>query len=421
MFEYLDISPDINVLESEYKRLLGYPPDFAVSDRVNELMNETRQWYVHNGAPWVYVRQMQSFRMDTEHFLIDGASFRSKRILDQMRETDGEGVVAVVVSAGKNCEGRARQLWKEEKPDEYFFMEVFGSAIVEHLIAAAAGKICAWAERNSMVALPRYSPGYPEWDIQEQQALFDVIERGKKHAFPEEIHVMQTGMLNPKKSLLTIFGLTKHREKVRQTADLIPCFNCSLEHCQYRRGTYRRTVAQIEDVGTLQTNEKRKRITMLALNAKYTFGRKALEKWSKERLQLQFNKDQSVHAAFRYQGTTCSNMGHVLEFDYRMKIGPPHTAYTILEAECMPAPEEDGYTYMCQYIEHPDSLMKALSGEMPLVGKSLNEVLKWEREYNPSACYCQPSSRDHKWGLVLEVLHYAIVQHEKEKIPPPSA
>ncbi|MEW5799172.1 MAG: hypothetical protein AB1728_09220 [Bacteroidota bacterium] len=44
-----------------------------------------------------------------------------------------------------------------------------------------------------------------------------------------------------------------------------------------------------------------------------------------------------------------------------------------------------------------------------------HDILYWKREYNPAACYCQPSSREHKWGLVLEVLHFALVRYVKER------
>jgi hypothetical protein len=29
-----------------------------------------------------------------------------------------------------------------------------------------------------------------------------------------------------------------------------------------------------------------------------------------------------------------------------------------------------------------------------------------------AGCYCEPNSRKHKWGLVLETIHYALVQKE---------
>ncbi len=413
MLEFLDNTPDSNVQESEFKRLLGYPPEFVLTDRVKELMTSTREWYRVHGKPWMYVRQMESFELSDTKFAINEHEFHSERIIEQMKKTMGDQVVAVAVSAGRNCELHARQLWDEEKPDEYYFMEVYASAVVEHLIANASGKICTWADQQSMAALPRYSPGYPTWDIQEQQKLFDVITDRSNFRFPEEIKILQSGMLNPKKSLLALFGLTKHLDIVRKTANVIPCHNCSLANCQYRRGAYNKAPLLIEDVGNLNSKLQEGIDSILNVNAKYSFSSKALEKWSKERLHLQFNDDQSVNATFRYQGTTCSNLGHFLEFDYHIKIGSPIMAYTIIEANCQPAPEDAGYTFMCRYIENPVSMMNDIATEKPFLGKPLNDILSWKREYNPSACYCSMVSREHKWGLVFEVLHYALVHQEK--------
>ena len=42
-------------------------------------------------------------------------------------------------------------------------------------------------------------------------------------------------MLRPKKSLLAVFGLTRHIDRVRRLTDLVPCENCSFLTCQYRR------------------------------------------------------------------------------------------------------------------------------------------------------------------------------------------
>ena len=56
--------------------------------------------------------------------------------------------------------------------------------------------------------------------------------------------------------------------------------------------------------------------------------------------------------------------------------------------------------------------MTDIEREKPLSGRRLNEVLAWSRAASAAACYCEPSSREHKWGLVLETVHYALVQKE---------
>src|SRR5438874_39810 len=142
MFELIDIQPDINVLESEYKRLLGFPPHYVLQGRVQELAEWARRWYAENGKPWIYGRQTP---------------------------------LQLVPDRPNNCNG-----------------------------------------------------------------------------LTGEIHVMQSGMRQPKKSLLALIGITQHVERVKRSRNLIPCENCSFSPCQYRRVPYKNSLPAIEDVRRLQ-------------------------------------------------------------------------------------------------------------------------------------------------------------------------
>jgi hypothetical protein len=138
-----------------------------------------------------------------------------------------------------------------------------------------------------------------------------------------------------------------------------------------------------------------------------------LKRWAEERLSLHLNQDGSLDALFRYDGTTCTNMGRPLTFHYNVKLGPSVEGYPIREQRCAPAPDDTGHTAMCQYVENPVDLMTAIDGERPLSGERLNAVLSWQHKVSAAGCYCDPSSRNHKWGLVLETIHYALVQKER--------
>jgi hypothetical protein len=52
--------------------------------------------------------------------------------------------------------------------------------------------------------------------------------------------------------------------------------------------------------------------------------------------------------------------------------------------------------------------MAAIEREKPLLGQPLASVLAWRRQASPAGCYCDAASREHKWGLVLETIHYAL-------------
>jgi hypothetical protein len=413
MLELIETNPPVNVQESEYKRLLGYPKNHTLDGRPRELADWARQWFSENGKPWFYTRQINALELKNEKLRIAGTEFSSKQLHDQFVEAQADNAVLVAVSAGRECEEHARQLWRESKPDEYFFMEMFGSAVVEHLVTVASGRICGWADQNGMAALPHYSPGYSGWDISDQIKLWNLIRQNGAAHFDGKLEVMESGMLQPKKSLLGVFGVTRHLDKVRNLATLIPCENCSLPVCQYRRTPYRHAPPQLEDVRALLSKVLRNAGTrnndsVLKADAKYTINPRALEKWSKERLQLDLLRDGSVEARFHYDGTTCSNMGRALEFDYRVKLAPPEDHYRILEMHCAPAPGDTGHQFQCEYLTNTETFMRSIADERPLLGNPLNDVLTWERSWNPSGCYCDAERRAHKWGLVFEVIHYAL-------------
>lgn len=418
MLELFETNPPLNVQEAEYQRLLGFPKNHVMSGRARELADAARQWFSENGRPWLYAGQWDALELAGNTVRAGGTEFSSRQLRDQFAEAQADKAVLVAVSAGRECEEHARRLWRESKPDEYFFMEMFGSAVVEHLVTVANGKICAWADENDSAVLPHYSPGYSGWDVSDQIKLWDLIRQTGAPHFNGRLEVLETGMLRPKKSLLAIFGVTRNLEKARGLAKLVPCENCSLPNCQYRRAPYLHAPPQIEDVRALLSSaldgfEGRNNISVLNSKAKYTINSRALEKWSKERLQLAFASDASVEAKFHYEGTTCSNTGRALEFDYHVKLAPREENYQVLEMNCAPAPGDTGNQFQCEYLNNAESLMQSIAGEKPLLGRPLNEVLNWKRGYDPSGCFCDLTRREHKWGLVLEVIHFALVQRQE--------
>jgi hypothetical protein len=409
-----DTSPDTNVQSAEFQRLLGYPRDLELEERALELSNDARSWYAEHGRPWIFARRAETLDIGGDAIVIDGVSFRSPRFLNALRDARAESVVLVAVSAGEEVEHEAERRWRDDKPDEYFFLEVFGSAVVEHLVMMAGARLCATADADGLAVLPHYSPGYPDWDITDQSKLFEVMTRG--HQMPSSVAVLESGMLRPKKSLLAVFGLARATEHVRKLTDLVPCQNCTLPKCDYRRAPYLRPrrrgevesmrPAAIMDVITPPT-------APLDVNARYSVNAKALKRWAAERLSLVHHADGTIDARFRYEGTTCSNMGRPLSFQYVVKVGTREDHYRILAQECAPTPGDEGYTFMCKYRVNATQLMASIDREKPLLGQPLNDVLSWARPAIGATCYCEGESRAQKWGAVLETIHYALVQREK--------
>jgi hypothetical protein len=418
MIEIANTDPDVNVQPAEYQRLLGYPRDWVIEGRARELVEWARDWYGRHGQPWVYARELEAVDVTAEGVCLDGVAFASPRLSRTLRDAGAHAAVAVAVSAGPQLELEARNLWQEGKPDEYFFLEVYGSAVVEHLVTMTGARLCAWADGRSLAVLPHYSPGYPEWAIEEQPRLLDLIRRPRQRMPPVPLESLESGMLRPKKSLLAVFGVTSHVERIRRLTELVPCENCSFSSCQYRRSPYRRARRPVDPELAAVTREPdggtTAQLAPLDRNGRYTVNARALQRWSAERLAVERRPDGTVEAIFRYEGTTCTNMGRALQFLYRVTLGPRDEGYPIRDQRCAPAADDDGYTYMCRYLTNRESLMADIDRERPLDGRPLNDVLAWVRPGSAAGCYCEPDSRQHKWGLVLETIHFALAREEGE-------
>ncbi|SPE34097.1 conserved hypothetical protein [Candidatus Sulfopaludibacter sp. SbA3] len=356
----MTLRPEVDVHAAEYMRLLGYPRDFMPTGRANELAEWARQWYASHGRPWVYTREIESLELADGTVRLDGVPFSSKRLHMTLEEAHAHSAVLVAVSAGPEAEEFAQQLWRDEKPDEYFFLEVFGSAVVEHLTTTSGARLCGWAEERQMAVLPHYSPGYAGWDIGEQGRLLESIG----HAMPGPLQVLSSGALLPKKSLLAVFGLTRHVDRVRRLTDLVPCENCSFSPCQYRRVPYRRARRGVSELPVVSPMER----------PAYSVNGKALKRWAAERLTMEEHADGTIEARFRYDGTTCTNLGRPLAFDYVVRLGPRDEGYPIREQRCSPTPGDTGHTQMCQYLANADQLMDSIGREKPLLGQPLDEV-----------------------------------------------
>lgn len=406
MVEMAGTIPEVNVAPGEYVRLLGYPRGWQLEGRARELADWARDWYAQNGRPWFYARQADDFEVAGDTIRIDGVTFTSKRLESTLKQAEAHSVILAAVGAGIEAEEESHRRWEEEKPDEYFFLEVYGSAVVEYLTTVTGARLCDWAEQRSMAVLPHYSPGYPEWDVGEQPRLLELMKKTRNEKFPAGVEAFDSGMLRPKKTLLAVFGLTRHTDRLQRLTSLIPCESCSFGPCQYRRAPYRRAPRTFGE--QIQVRE-----AVLDQDAQYSVNRKALQRWASERLVLNDFDDGTLDAVFRYDGTTCTNMGRPLTFHYTVKLGPRAEGYPIREQRCAPAAGDTGHTAMCQYVEDPERLMTAIEGEKPLSGERLNAVLKWPRGASAAGCFCEAASREHKWGLVLETIHYALAQRER--------
>ena len=156
-------------------RLLGYPRGYVLEGRARELADWARDWYAKHGRPWVYARQVEQLRdRRTTRSASTACAFTSERLQNTLQQAEAHSAILVAVSAGPEAEEEAQRLWREEKPDEYFFLEMFGSAVVEHLTTMTGARLCALGRSSMGWRCCRTTvPGIRSGTSREQPRLLD--------------------------------------------------------------------------------------------------------------------------------------------------------------------------------------------------------------------------------------------------------
>ncbi len=158
MIAISDRSPNVEVEEREYKRLLGYPPPAEIGGRAAELAAWARAWYAEHGRPWIYARGV-GLSVTGDGFELDGVTFAGSKLRGALERAGAHEAVLVAVGAGEELELEARRLWLEERPDEYFFLDTYGCAVVERLVTQAGARLCAWADASWFGGIAASEPG----------------------------------------------------------------------------------------------------------------------------------------------------------------------------------------------------------------------------------------------------------------------
>ncbi len=153
MIEIIDPCPDVDVQPAEYKRLLGYPRDSVVSDRAQRAgglgARLVRERTDSRGCMHAQADALGDLtgdaRDDRRRVVLQPAAFADAAGTPTRRQRRRRRRRAPDPSSRLE----AQQLWHDGKPDEYFFLEVYGSAVVEHLVTMTGARLCAWAESQA--------------------------------------------------------------------------------------------------------------------------------------------------------------------------------------------------------------------------------------------------------------------------------
>lgn len=145
----------------------------------------------------------------------------------QIRKHLSHSVSAAVlaVTAGPDIEQASTDYFHSGLYAKGLLLDAAATAITEHLADQLDRYIQASARRTGRHTAWRYSPGYGDWPVTQQQALCRLI-----HAEEICISVTDHSMLLPRKSVTAIIGLSPCSEAPKPQQ----CTQCHLISCPFR-------------------------------------------------------------------------------------------------------------------------------------------------------------------------------------------
>ena len=107
-------------------------------------------------------------------------------------------------------------------------LDAIGSVAAEAAAAAVNARIAAEAAREGLKTSCRASPGYGDWDVREQAALFALVPGGRIG-----VNLSETFMMSPRKSVSFAVHVAAEPARLRSENS---CESCGRSDCQFRIG-----------------------------------------------------------------------------------------------------------------------------------------------------------------------------------------
>jgi hypothetical protein len=216
---------ELSIDKGDIERLMGYDPGESPDpfpETIEQVYNQMEDHCAPEGG--FTILDAPDIDLQENQTRIGGQTFLTDKIVTRMLRKS-EKLALFICTAGGGIEKWAKEQNGTGDPVKGFVIDAFGSEIAD----AAANKIQSIigqkAGANGHSITNRYSPGYCDWPVKNQQELFSF--------FPEKfcgISLSASCMMHPIKSVSGVIGIgpgVKYQSYI--------CDTCKDEHCIYRR------------------------------------------------------------------------------------------------------------------------------------------------------------------------------------------
>lgn len=217
---------DIDIDRRSVCRYLGYTVDVDPSARISSLLDEYIERTRHLIEPsYSYlIKDIESVE-GSRSFIKGPVVFESEaitRLLERCKR-----VAVFILTIGSRLEETVGQLADDNLIVEAYILDAIGSSVAESLADLVQEKIRNEARAQGLCISRRFSPGYCDWDISQQEMVFSALDGDSSGVFLSEEF-----MMTPQKSISGIIGIGLCDSDMDS---FNPCITCNKRNCPGRR------------------------------------------------------------------------------------------------------------------------------------------------------------------------------------------
>lgn len=220
------VNEQIDIDKKKLLHRIGYDSDHTPSARIDSLVDDYIENYHDLIAPSFshVIRDMKSAngnRVDTGDMIVL-KSYKIARLLVRC-----ENVAFFACTIGNYLEDLSAYLADNGLVLQATVLDAIGSGTVEKLAIWVEQSIREEAGREGLVSSYRFSPGYCDWDVSQQEMVFRAL--GNETA---GITLNDSMLMVPQKSVSGIIGIGQPGKNIEKYN---PCITCLQKDCPGRR------------------------------------------------------------------------------------------------------------------------------------------------------------------------------------------
>jgi hypothetical protein len=160
--------------------------------------------------------------------LADGACFKSPKLARTFSGADR--ACCFIATIGPQLDAEVVRRMKSNHYADAYILDAMGSLAAEQVVEQFHGRMEMQMEQDGHAVTLRFSPGYCDWPIDQQQNLFELFENIEDL----DVNLSASCLMTPRKSVSGVFGIVPDTE-CRGSVNFNPCLNCPKRDCIARR------------------------------------------------------------------------------------------------------------------------------------------------------------------------------------------